>query len=434
MSSDASQLETLDSQTEEVHRELVRRVIASPTFVKTERLSSFLLYICDETLKGRADGLNEQRIGEVVFGRSRDYDSSIDGIVRTQGSRLRQKLDRYFSAEGSDEPTRIVIPRGGYIPLFELREPKRPSFSIAAPELDSDVVEPLPVVPEIAAQPRQRRSFWLIAGCSIGTFALVLTLVFHFYPVSPASAKSSKHLLWSKIFVPERRTLIVPGDSGLVIWEGLEKKELNLAEFVKGDYRNSRLNSSAEDVAGDLSQRRYTSIVDLEAVQTITKIAIAQKGELETRYARDLRTDDLKQCNVILIGAAEANPWVELYEPMMKFRFFKDAVTRRFSIVNEDPQGGEPRSWDFSPGRAFAIIAYLPGFRGNGSALVIGGTSMTGTESAIDFVSDDSQLLPFLDKVRKPDGGIAHFEVVLGTQYVNNSAVRSRVLAWRTLD
>jgi hypothetical protein len=417
-----------------VYRELVKRVIASPTFAKTERLSSFFLYICDETLKGRADALNEQRIGEAVFGRSRDYDSSIDGIVRTQGSRLRQKLDRYFSEEGSDEPIRIVIPRGGYVPLFERRESPGPASPVGVSELDSDVAEPLPVTPEIAGQPRQRRSFWLIAGCSIGTLALVLTLVFHFYPTASAGAKSSRHLLWGNIFVPDKRTLIVPGDSGLVIWEGLEKKELTLAEFVKGDYRNSHPTPSGQDIAGDLSQRRYTSIVDLEAVQTLTKIATAQKGELETRYARDLRTDDLKQYNVILIGAAEANPWVELYEPMMKFRFFKDAATSRFSIVNEDPKGSEPRSWDFAPESAFAIVAYLPGFKGNGSALIIGGTSMTGTESAIDFVSDDSQLIPFLDKVRKPDGGISHFEVVLGTHYVNNSAVRSKTLAWRALD
>ncbi len=63
MPTDTSQLETIDPQVEVAHRKLVKRVIASPTFAKTERLSSFFLYICDETLKGRADELNEQRIG-----------------------------------------------------------------------------------------------------------------------------------------------------------------------------------------------------------------------------------------------------------------------------------------------------------------------------------------------------------------------------------
>src|SRR3984885_4405767 len=102
-------------------RALVDRIIASSTFAKCERLSSLLAYVCDLTLQGRVKEINEQKIGEAVFGRPRNYDSSIDGIVRTQASRLRQRLDLYFSEEGLDEPIRIVIPRGGYVPVFEPR-------------------------------------------------------------------------------------------------------------------------------------------------------------------------------------------------------------------------------------------------------------------------------------------------------------------------
>jgi hypothetical protein len=34
-----------------------------------------------------------------------------------------------------------------------------------------------------------------------------------------------------------------------------------------------------------------------------------------------MRTNDLKEGNIILVGAAEANPWVELYEPSMNFQW-----------------------------------------------------------------------------------------------------------------
>src|ERR1700743_3569273 len=73
------------------HRELVSRIVASPTFARSERLSTLLTYVCDMTLKGREGELNEQRIGHAVFGRSPDYDSSVDGIVRTPASRLRPR-------------------------------------------------------------------------------------------------------------------------------------------------------------------------------------------------------------------------------------------------------------------------------------------------------------------------------------------------------
>jgi hypothetical protein len=82
------------------HRALIERIIASPAFVRSERLCSLLTYVSEMTFKGRGAELNEQKIGQAVFGRSRDYDSTIDGIVRTQASRVRQRLDQYFREEG----------------------------------------------------------------------------------------------------------------------------------------------------------------------------------------------------------------------------------------------------------------------------------------------------------------------------------------------
>ena len=115
------------------------RIIASLAFAKCERLSSLLAYVCDLALNGRVKEINEQRIGEAVFGRPRNYDSSIDGIVRTQASRLRQRLELYFREEGLDEPIRVIIPRGGYVPVFE------PRLSPVVPLLTPTVVPEKPV-------------------------------------------------------------------------------------------------------------------------------------------------------------------------------------------------------------------------------------------------------------------------------------------------
>jgi hypothetical protein len=430
--------ESSSVKTDELHRALVQRVISSGTFATTERLSSFLQYVCDQTLKGQADSLNEQRIGEAVFRRSHDYDSSIDGIVRTQGSRLRQRLDRYFSEEGTNEPIRIVIPRGCYVPVFEPRVPDVPSGALppAPPTL-------LPA-PESAAASQDNKAQSTIAAstlsklgwASVSVLAVVILLLI--VRNGPAKEGANRHVtahpLWNQMFVSGQHTLIVPGDSGLVIWEGLTHEKIGLAEFLKGDYRAERSANPAQSIANDLSQRRYTSFVDLEALQMLTRVAQSQKSELEMRYARDLKTNDLKEGNVILVGASEANPWVELYEQGMNFRFSKDPVTGRASIINRSPRGHEPGSWDLAAGGAYAIVAFLPGLRGNGNGLLIGGTSMTGTETALDFISDDTQLLPFLKSIQRPDGRLPHFEVVLGTTSVSASAVRSNVLAWRALN
>ncbi len=52
----------------------------------------------------------------------------------------------------------------------------------------------------------------------------------------------------------------------------------------------------------------------------------------------------------------------------------------------------------------------------------------------MDFLSDDGQLLSFLNKIRRPDGELPHFEVLLETQNTGASAVHSNVIAWRVRD
>jgi hypothetical protein len=58
------------------------------------------------------------RIGTQIFNRGTGYNPGEDNIVRSYARMLRKRLDEYFEDEGSEEPMRIVIPRGGYIPVF----------------------------------------------------------------------------------------------------------------------------------------------------------------------------------------------------------------------------------------------------------------------------------------------------------------------------
>jgi hypothetical protein len=429
------------SSASDPRRALVDRIVLSSTFAKCERLSSLLAYVCDLTLNGRAKEINEQNIGEAVFGRSQNYDSSIDGIVRTQASRLRQRLELYFSDEGRHEPIRIVIPRGGYVPLFETRSAPQPAPALASPPTTLPVVreEIASKVPIPASRARGAGSA-AIAWSLVAVLLTALTILIAKRDAYPRAqlARTTAHPLWSEIFVPEQRTLVVPGDSGMVIWQGLVGRNLGLTEYLSGDYR-TKLRGAAtplQNAAIDLGNRRYTSIVDLEVAKTLSQLSESAHSKVEVRYARDVRPNDLKQGNVIFVGAAEANPWVELFEHNMNFVFFNDRVRQTFSVLNREPRGAEPRQWDSgysdTQHRVYAVVAYLPNLGGNGNALILEGTSMAGTESAWDFVSDDSQLLPFLRRIRNADGTLPHFEVVLGTNNLSGSAVKNTVLAWRT--
>ncbi len=82
-------------------REIVQKIIASPSFTKSIKLSHFLSYICQQTISGDVAQINEQTIGERVFHRPPGYDPSQDNIVRANATRLRQKLDLQPTKNGN---------------------------------------------------------------------------------------------------------------------------------------------------------------------------------------------------------------------------------------------------------------------------------------------------------------------------------------------
>ncbi|HLZ07563.1 MAG TPA: hypothetical protein VKT80_03180, partial [Chloroflexota bacterium] len=77
-------------------------------------------------LEDRLDSLKEYSIGVAVFDRPKHYNPAEDPIVRVEARRLRKKLDEFYGAN-PQEPVVIDVPKGGYLPTFEVRsKPKRP--------------------------------------------------------------------------------------------------------------------------------------------------------------------------------------------------------------------------------------------------------------------------------------------------------------------
>ena len=103
-------------------REELERVLSSTEFARSERLSRFLRFVVERHLEGRESELKESTIAVEVFGRKPDYDPKQDSTVRTEASRLRARLSKYYAGEGSRDPLVIELPKGGYIPVFGLAE------------------------------------------------------------------------------------------------------------------------------------------------------------------------------------------------------------------------------------------------------------------------------------------------------------------------
>jgi TolB-like protein len=93
------------------------RILSSPDFVKAGKLVAFLQYVITKSEAGDAEQIKEYAIAVDVFGKPASFDPRMDTLVRVQASKLRGRLEKYYSGPGLKDPIHIAIPRGTYVPV-----------------------------------------------------------------------------------------------------------------------------------------------------------------------------------------------------------------------------------------------------------------------------------------------------------------------------
>lgn len=424
--------------------QLVERIVASPHLAKSSRLCGFLQFITAETLSGRGDLLNEQRIGVHVFERRDNYDSAEDNIVRSHASRLRQRLEAYFLVEGKDEPLRLILRRGSYIPQFENASNGAQadlSASIEVPPSTSGAtVRELPSAMSPAAGRTPNTVVWILS-VALMISSLLAAYEWRSHRVLVANQRSQSPVMrafWTEIFPPGQRALIVPADSSLVLYENLTGRTVSLPDYINKTYMTAAPDipsQNPEAIANRVGHRRLTSIADIELTSAILRVPEILLAKPQIRFARDLQLADLKEANVILIGAQESDPWLSLFQSKLNFVITDDQSSRVFTVWNKFPQKGELAQYHLAPSdpthTAYALVALTPNLAGTGMVLIIEGTSIAGTEAAADFLTDGSKIEKTLEPSFKQDGRIPSFEVLLQTINIDGSAPQSKIIAAR---
>ena len=80
---------------------------------------------------------------------------------------------------------------------------------------------------------------------------------------------------------------------------------------------------------------------------------------------------------------------------------------------------------------AYGIIAYLPSLDGEGSSLLVGGTSKAGTEAAAEFLFNP-QFATFLQGL-DAGGSLPRFEILLSTQNLNGDSYHGTIVCFHRL-
>ncbi len=404
----------------EGQKELVARVAASKTFQKSAKQREIFLYLCERALTGN-HGIREQEIGTAVCGRAPDYDTSQDNIVRVHVSELRRRLEKYFEEDGAEERCLIEIPRGGYAPVFRLRQ----------------AVE-VPLVQKVSATPWLLR--WQVAYGICALFALcTVWLVVRSEAFAKPDPRRGLNRLWSRLLVPGQATDIVLADSNLSLLQDLTGQSVSLNEYLNHQFWRP---ATAAPWSADrkreyemLMARRYTSISDADFVGRVKAVAIPAAAQVSVFFSRDYALQELQANNVVLVGSFRSNPWAELYQNRLDFQFEVAPETGlpRYRIRNLQP--GEREVYSLSEAKdteqdAYGAIAFLPGANKTRSVLLISGTGIQAIRAGAEFVMSGERINAV--KTLRDAAALPYFELLFRTKRVGGAARDFEVIATRT--
>jgi hypothetical protein len=421
---------------------LSRRIVAGRHFAKSPLLSKFFLYVVTETLAGRQAEITEHQIGVQVFGRSPRYLTVEDNIVRNYARQLRRRLAEHFAAEGSSESLRVEIPHGGYIPVFIRasdvnpagEHPNGPLPVNAGTHLASDS----PLSSSAAIGPRLNwQRLLLRASVLTACAAVLISLTWFAAARTHASRRAPEPAqpLWAALFDGPANSYIVPADAGFNLLEDLSGRPLPLADYIKGGYLELPLAKVDPHSAQDLRSQQFTSFVDLQIVTALARLSEFNPQRVILRFPRDLRLDDLKNANAVIIGSVGSNPWASIAGDSTNFRIVYREDMQGATLVNTKPQPGEAASyvshWNEPAHETFAVVSFLPNLSGNGHLLLLQGLDVAGTQAAAEVLFRQDALAPVLRRATRPDGSLRFFEVLLRSTSIQSSAAGTQVIAFR---
>jgi DNA-binding winged helix-turn-helix (wHTH) protein len=157
------------SGTELAHQ--IERILHSEVFAGSEILRKLLAYLSARAMEARIEPIRVKEIATEVFGRSEDFDSQGDSVVRVHTGRLRSKLAEYYMEEGAEDDVIVTVPKGGYTLAYHFRQANSPAVPVH--QNPAELREPVPEhgSPSIGSlEPRQ-------PGRSISLqFAAILTV------------------------------------------------------------------------------------------------------------------------------------------------------------------------------------------------------------------------------------------------------------------
>jgi hypothetical protein len=372
-------------------KEELRRILKSRHFANAPKKSRFLEFVCEQTLLGNGEKLNEYLIGVEVYGRGSDFNPQEDPIVRVQAHEMRRSLNSYYQEEGKASPLRIDLPLGHYVPLFHKAATEETTAQ------DAQGVTP---------RGSERLHYALIFGLAT-VCAILLFLLLRERARTEQVARAQQPIralpaelewFWKPFMPPADPPLIVipnhpllraahDGDSAQTLAQGHEIPKDALPEF-----RDTIHFRELKRFVFVPSTTDFTAVGETMGLANLFSLfsQIGQKPRL--LQSRLVTFEEIKHGNAILLGGNQA--W--------SGRVFLNPEGFRFQagvILNKNPHPGEKPLYkpEFDPVTNhltldYALVLMLPNERKENRILLVYGIYTQGSQAAIEYVTSAERL------------------------------------------
>jgi hypothetical protein len=375
----------------------VQRVLHSETFRGSEVLRHLLEYLANCSFSGRNESVKGKEIAREVFGRSENFDSQGDSVVRVHTGRLRSKLAEYYIDEGADSELILSIPKGSYGLTWHPR--KTAPSGANAPSLLLPTSENMPL--EEPKTGRHVRFGIVMAGVAV--LALVLIAAWSKRAERPSPVSSGLNTFWQPFVSPREQPLIV------------------FSTFRLGGSLDSEIHAVTGEPSSPNEIDTYTTTGEVMGVFEVTRMLAAFGQSARAKHGRLLTWDDAKDSNLIFVGGPLAHTPLSNLSAMKDLQFAKGIAglpATTAVVLNLHPQdqeqklfpGPETRPYQFD----YGVIAVKPTFNQRRRALILAGITEYGTQGAADFVTQEDRVNELLAKLHvDPKAGLPCFEALI---------------------
>ena len=385
-------------------REQLERILEHHAFKNSKRCPALLRYIVEHAINGiNGTSLKERTLGVEVFGRSLDYDTNTDPIVRATATEIRKRLAQYYHEADRESELVIDLPAGSYIPEFRPFAPLAPASPLVS-----------------ARTPRWFRRSAPVRLAGLITLLCVAAVAIGAGIWGVAAQPTPLDEFWHPLVDSSSSTVLIGVSAGCV----QPGQQVAPTDRLLPPPKLGGTSAPPPEHQMGCSGLQRMAFHDAIAMAKVAAMLQSRGKQFEIRPAASIDYTELQKEPVVLVGFG--NGWSLHLGKQMRYRFNYDASRGLTEIVDtkapDTSYWGIPIYWqDLPPGQLtkdYGLISRLTDPVTRQTVVTVAGAGVPGTIAAANFLSDPKYMRDVLAKAPK-DWSKKNLQVVIQTDVIN---------------